>query len=147
MTSVAHWLAEHALPFDGYWADKLQSSLVVLSDNDFRDFVLYSTELITRIALNQSTKTVEERALWTEEHLPADTLLYAPIYATNERRPIEKDQEPRHGLELLQEAQALSQQQAGPYLQLGGDETVGRGFVKVRWSPPVPLTGSATGRP
>ncbi|MBX5451885.1 MAG: type III-B CRISPR module RAMP protein Cmr4 [Thermogemmatispora sp.] len=146
VTSVAHWLAEHALPLDGYWAGKLRSSLVVLSDDDFRDFALYSTELITRIALNQSTKTVEEGALWTEEHLPADTLLYAPIYATNERRPSEPGQQPRHGLELLQEAQTLSQQ-AGPYLQLGGDETVGRGFVKVRWSPAVPLTSTTTGKP
>jgi CRISPR-associated protein Cmr4 len=148
VTSVAHWLAEHALPFDGYWADKLRSSLVVLADDDFRDFVLYSTEVITRIAIDQEKKTVKEGALWTEEHLPTDTLLYAPIYATNERRPSEQGQVPRQGLELLQEAQALSQQAgAGPYLQLGGDETVGRGFVKVRWSPPVPLTGSATGRP
>ncbi|RAQ98096.1 type III-B CRISPR module RAMP protein Cmr4 [Thermogemmatispora tikiterensis] len=143
VTSVARWLAEHALPFDGYWAEKLQSSLVVLADDDFRDFVLYSTEVITRIAIDQEKKTVKEGALWTEEHLPADTLLYAPIYATNERRPTEKSQEPRQGLALLRD---LSQK-AGPYLQLGGDETVGRGFVKVRWSPPASLTDSATGRP
>ncbi|MBE3568261.1 MAG: type III-B CRISPR module RAMP protein Cmr4 [Thermogemmatispora sp.] len=148
VTAIAHWLAEHALPHDGYWADKLQHSLIILPEDDFRDFVLYSTEVITRIAIDQEKKTVKEGALWTEEHLPTDTLLYAPIYATNERRPSEQGQVPRQGLELLQEAQALSQQAGvGPYLQLGGDETVGRGFVKVRWSPPVPLTGSATGRP
>nr|BBH92686.1 type III-B CRISPR module RAMP protein Cmr4 [Thermogemmatispora argillosa] len=149
VTNVAHWLAEHALPLDGYWADKLRSALVVLPDDDFRDFVLYSTELITRIALDQGTKTVREGALWTEEHLPADTLLYAPIYATNERRPNNQphagNNAPRSGVELLREAQNRSLQ-AGPYLQLGGDETVGRGFVKVRWSPAVSLIGSTTSK-
>jgi CRISPR-associated protein Cmr4 len=145
VTEIARWLAGHALPNDGYWASKLQSSLVVLPEDDFRDFTRYSTEVITRIALDYEKKTVKERALWTEEHLPTDTLLYAPIYATNGRRPNAQGEQPPQGLELLQEARDLSQK-AGPYLQLGGDETVGRGFVKVRWSDPVALASPTIGR-
>src|SRR5215469_11284720 len=47
---IADWIAAHALPNTyGYWREKLKQSLVILPDNEFRDFVLYATEIITRI--------------------------------------------------------------------------------------------------
>src|SRR5713226_9030939 len=79
VTEIAQWLADNALPNSGqddYWHKKLISSLVILSDNDFRDFALNATEIITRVHLDRAKKTVKKGALWTEEHLPTDTLLY-----------------------------------------------------------------------
>ncbi len=132
LTEIASWLREHALPLkdtpNDYWGEKLRTSLVLLPDDDFRDFTLHATEVITRVSLDQDTKTASERALWTEEHLPSDTLLYAPIYATdalNGRSPLQ-------GSELLEKARKISSQMDS-YLQLGGDETVGRGLVKILW--------------
>ncbi len=70
---------------DDYWSAKLKNSLVILPENDFRDFTLYATEVITRIRIDRNTKTAARGALWTEEHLPTDTLLYVPMYATDAR--------------------------------------------------------------
>lgn len=137
---IAQWLAENALPQYGngpesaYWQDKLIKSLVILPDNDFRDFVLYATEVITRIQIEQESKTVKDGALWTEEHLPTDTLLYVPVYATNSRRQGSE----RQGIETLTSVSLLGRK-TGTYLQIGGNETVGRGMVRTRWGQPRAL--------
>ncbi len=128
---IASWIAENALPTfgtDAYWPTKVKSSLVILPNDDFRDFALYATEIITRVRINRETKTVERGALWTEEHLPTDTLLYIPIYATNAR----KNGSTIKAEEILKQAKTLGTEQ-GSFLQLGGDETVGRGMVRTRW--------------
>jgi CRISPR-associated protein Cmr4 len=132
---IADWIANHALPstYD-YWREKLRRSLVILPDNDFRDFVLYATEIITRIRIDRETKTVAGGALWTEEHLPTDTLLYVPMYATDSRkaRDKEKGEKAIPAADILKDAISLENNQGG-YIQLGGDETVGRGLVRLHW--------------
>lgn len=125
--TIAQWLADNALPELGgdYWTNKVKSSLVILPNDDFRDFALYATEVITRVRITRETKTVAGGALWTEEHLPTDTLLYVPMHATNARKKGEK----LSATEVLDRVKELD----GNYLQLGGDETVGRGLVRIRW--------------
>ncbi len=131
--TIADWIATHALPdTHDYWRKKLRQSLVILPDDDFRDFTLHATEVITRIKIDRTTKTVAEGALWTEEHLPTDTLLYVPIYATDSRKARDKEEKAILAAEILQDAIALETSQRG-YIQLGGDETVGRGIVRLHW--------------
>jgi CRISPR-associated protein Cmr4 len=139
VTTIAQWLAENALPQKGesnsYFVNKLKHSLVILSDNDFNDFISYSTEVVTRISIQSSTKTVTEGGLWTEENLPSDTLLYVPIYATDSRISSENQpdaQQKKTGAEILTKAGKILP--SGEYIQLGGDETVGRGLVRTRWA-------------
>jgi len=132
--AIARWITEAALPeleTNDYWANKVRNSLVVLPDNDFRDFALYATEVITRVRIDRVKKTVEKGALWTEEHLPSDTLLYVPIYATDARKN-GKDGSKLTGTQILERARKLGTETSN-YLQLGGDETVGRGMVRIRW--------------
>jgi CRISPR-associated protein Cmr4 len=132
--AIAKWITDKALPELGagdYWANKVQNSLVILPDNDFRDFALYATEVITRVRIDRTKKTVEKGALWTEEHLPTDALLYVPIYATDARKN-GKDGSKLTGTQILERAKQLGAG-TGNYLQLGGDETVGRGMVRIRW--------------
>ncbi len=129
LSTIAGWIADHALPdsYD-YWKQKMRESLVLLPESDFRDFALHATEIITRVSLNRATKTVDKDkgALWTEEHLPAESLLYTPIYAMATRNT--------EGEKLsAQEVVAAVQGLKGHYLQLGGDETVGRGIVRITW--------------
>jgi CRISPR type III-B/RAMP module RAMP protein Cmr4 len=136
VTKIAIWLAEHALPQTEeykYWREKVKNSLIILPVNDFRDFVVNATEIITRVRIDPKTKTVQSGALWTEEHLPTDTVLYVPIYATNARKPSEAHQPVQTGQAILNKARTLDQCQQG-YLQLGGDETVGRGMVRMHWA-------------
>jgi CRISPR-associated protein Cmr4 len=123
---IADWIALNALPDLGtdYWPNRVRSSLAILPNDVFRDFALYATEVITRVRIDRAKKTVERGALWTEEHLPADTLLYVPLYATKARKkdsPIKEEH-------IMAYVKSLD----NTCLQLGGDETVGRGLVRVR---------------
>jgi CRISPR-associated protein Cmr4 len=123
---IANWIATNALPDLGaaYWPEKINSSFVLLPNDVFRDFVLYATEVITRVRIDRKTKTVENGALWTEEHLPTDTLLYVPLYANKGRKKHSQVDEQQ----VLDQIAALN----NTHLQLGGDETVGRGIVRIR---------------
>ena len=138
---IANWLADNALPQAPpapaggqtapadeykYFRDKLKTNLVILPETDFRDFTQFATEIVTRIKIDQSTKTVADGALWTEEHLPSDTLLYTPLHATR----------PRGTTTLFNSAQGVLDaviELKLDRLQLGGDETVGRGLVKLHF--------------
>ncbi|AMM53302.1 type III-B CRISPR module RAMP protein Cmr4 [Pyrococcus kukulkanii] len=105
--------------------DDLGKRLVVVSDNVFTAFVKFSTEILARIAIDQSRGTVKEGGLWYEEFLPADTLLYSIIAISK----------PKGG--SLNDAEVVKSELQGfleskTYLQVGGDETVGKGFMKIK---------------
>lgn len=130
---IAEWLATHALPQDGeyaYWREKLPKSLIILPENAFRDFTQFSTEVINRIRLERETKTAAGGALWSEEHLPTDTLLYTPLFATRPRG----DKAPQGWQRNAQKVMDFVKNLNLDRIQLGGDETVGRGLVKLRFS-------------
>jgi CRISPR-associated protein Cmr4 len=129
--AIADWLKQNALPAGSeydYWRDTLEKRLVILPENAFRDFVQLSTEVIARVRIDDTKKTVERGALWTEEHLPSETLLYATLFASKPRvqNPPSDLQDATAVLNFVKNAVD------GKRLQLGGDATVGRGIVKAR---------------
>jgi len=132
---IANWLKDHAFPqSDEYktFCEWLPKRFVILPDDAFRDFTQLATEVIARIRLKPETKTVAEGALWSEEHLPSETLLYAPIF-------ISKPLAPNANQLGLTDSNAVLRKLSGlqlDRLQIGGDETVGRGIVKVRFVRP-----------
>ena len=126
--AIAGWLAENAFPGGdayAYWREKVLTSLVILPDDDFRDFVVSSTEITTHVGLDTAKKTVATGALWTKEALPSDTLLVSPIVV----------HKPRNGSDVpAPQVLADVQTGVGPRIQLGGDETTGQGMVALRWA-------------
>ena len=79
-TQLAKWLAKSVVPTGNphsYWHEKVKKDIVVLPDDDFRDFVNLSTEVITRTKINNKTGTVDKGQLFTEEYLPPETVLYS----------------------------------------------------------------------
>lgn len=137
---IAKWISENAIPKgispdkDEYkfWRDKITKNLVILPDNAFRDFTEFSTEVIARIKLNPSKttgkdpETGEKGNLFYEEHLPSDTLLYSLALASDPLGNKPTDfQTAEHVLKFLTDLQI-------DRFQLGGDETVGRGIVKLQ---------------
>jgi len=128
---IAEWIRDNALPKSNeyqQWRNWLPKRFVILPDDAFRDFTQMATEVISRIRLDQEKKTVAEGALWTEEHLPSETLLYAPIFVSKPLAPNAKNL----GLTNADDALKLLSELKLDRLQIGGDETVGRGIVKVR---------------
>ncbi len=133
VASIGRWLAQHALPQTDeykYWRDQLPHKLCILPDDAFRDFVQYGTEVQTHIKIDPDKKTVAGGALWTSESLPMDTLLYAPVMATDARTKVNGN-----GMkadEVLCKVVKLVEKQI-PRTQLGGDETTGQGIVALKF--------------
>lgn len=123
----AEWLANNALPQDNaydYWRNHLQTYLVVLPEDDFRDFLVNSTQIETHVKLEQAKKTVKEGALWTTESLPPDSLLMSSVAVRATRGGPNAD---------AQQVKDWLLQTVPARLQLGGDETTGQGVVAARW--------------
>ena len=132
---IADWLKDNAFPQSEEYkpfCDWLPKRFVILPDDAFRDFTQLATEVIARIRLKPETKTVAEGALWTEEHLPSETLLYAPIFVSKPLAPNANQLGLTDSNAVLSELNGLQLDR----LQIGGDETVGRGIVKVRFVRP-----------
>ncbi len=123
---VTQWIA-HQVSADEATSSRLQKQLVILSDDDFTYFVRHCTEVVARIGLNYETKTVEDGALFYQEFLPPETILYSLVMTTQSR--YEKRTENAQGvMQVL--ATAISSE---PMIQIGGDATVGKGFCMVNF--------------
>ena len=121
-------LAKALAPLSGGALDEatLVQRLVVVHDDIFSFLAGNATSVQPHIAIDSTTKTVKDGALWFEETLPPETLLYVPLTATASRR--------KAG--ALTAAQVLEQfEQLLPagknWLQLGGNETTGMGWCRV----------------
>jgi len=116
-----------------YWRNLLPKNLVIAPDDVFGDLALHGTEVVTRVRLTEE-KTVQEGALWTEEYLPADSVLYSVLGLEQTR--LKKKWEKKNGNEAA-EGWAWLQDlvSTNPVAQFGGKETVGRGFLRLRLWP------------
>jgi len=81
--------------------------LVVVSDSNFAHFVKNSTEVITRIRLLNGVADKESGGLFTEEYLPAETVMYALALGDST------------------EVKEITM------LQVGGNSTLGKGIVEL----------------
>lgn len=103
----------------------LQKQLVIVHDDRFNHLAKYATPVNPHVCIDNKTKTVKPGALWYEESLPPDTLLYIGLYAQATR----VKGEAQTAAEVLKHI--THDLFARPYLQLGGNETVGMGWCKV----------------
>lgn len=91
--------------------DRLSNQLVIVNDDDFKHFADYGFPVNARNRLNNNK--ISEN-LWYEEIIPADSLFYTILL-------------PRWGKkELLAELLEIFTEH--PYLQIGGNETIGQGW-------------------
>ncbi|CUX77818.1 type III-B CRISPR module RAMP protein Cmr4 [Thermococcus chitonophagus] len=112
--------------------EDLRKRLAIVPDEIFRNFVLLTTEIVARIRINAKTGTVEKGGLWYEEFLPADTVMYSLVAVNNPK--VKKNELPdclNGDNPAGKIAKILQTTFNSAFLQIGGDETVGKGFVKV----------------
>lgn len=102
----------------------LQERLVIVPDDIFSFLASNATAVNAHIALDAASKTVKDGALWYEETLPPESLLYVPLTATASRRK-GSERTPDAMLGLF--AGLLEQRS---WLQLGGNETTGMGWCR-----------------
>lgn len=134
---IAEKLSQIVFPQDkvySFWKGKMKKDLVILSDDDFADFVSTSTEVVTRTKISNVTGTVERAALWTEEFLPQDSILYSiamtsPVWANEDKKGIFK------GINADDEAQKVLDFFNSHLLEIihiGGNQTIGKGIVTIK---------------
>ncbi len=137
-TQLAEWIAEHVMPkgeaYD-YWREKVKKSLIVLSDNDFQDFVTQSTEVIARIKINQQTGTVQDRALWYEEYLPSESILYSlaltsPLFVKEETEKGIFRHDDLDGRSEAKKVMDFFEDGLPGIIQIGGNASTGKGLVR-----------------
>lgn len=100
----------------------IQGRLAVLPDNVMAFLLETATEVVARIRLEDDRKTVAQGALWYEENLPAETLLYSLLRAERARNGQDLSAEG-----VLAKVKGLLERP----LQLGGKATVGRGLCRL----------------
>lgn len=136
LKEFAEWLAGKVLPSGdeyNYWREKMKKDIVVLPDDDFRDFVQLSTEVITRTAIDPETGTVKGTALFTEEYLPSETVLYTlalatPVMRTEDKKngALKADQPAKEATNVLE----YFTNGLPDVIQMGGNATIGKGLVR-----------------
>lgn len=127
---IAAWLAQHALPQGSgyaYFADKLKSDLVVLSDTDFAYFAEHAMLVEPHVRIDEETGTASDGGLFYTENLPPESLLVAPLMASRTRTG--KAEEQLDAVEVMGQMKTVLD---GRLLQVGGDATTGRGLVVAR---------------
>jgi len=107
-----------------YLRESLKKKVCIVPTDIFREFTEMSTEVITRIKINDKTGVAAPGALWTEEYLPTDTIMYFPVFANETKNTGSK----LNAGTVINKIKTLNS-----YIQIGGNETVGKGFVKINW--------------
>ena len=103
------------------WRDEVKKRFVILPDSIFSFLADTATEIRTRIRINRETRVVQDGALWTEENLPADSVLWGVLGVSDSRSG---DKKSADELSKLLPTKEIN-------LQIGGKHTVGRGFCRL----------------
>ncbi len=98
--------------------------LLLVSDDVFKYAVESCTEIQTQIKIDSETGTAAIGALRYQELLPADSVLYSVVYYS------------RAVFDNVLKAEMVRDHVQGvikDFMQIGGDETLGRGICKIDW--------------
>jgi len=106
-------------PGAAFWNGFFKQHLVVLSDDRFAWMVETATDVRAHIAINPRTGTVESKALWYEETLPAETILQGTFTWVG------------NGQASAQDTWQLVERVTAKGLQFGGGSTTGLGRARL----------------
>jgi CRISPR-associated protein Cmr4 len=118
----AEFIGKSIFADDAAWQDQFKKRFVVLPDTAFDFLCETGTEVHTRVRIDDDMKTVAKGALWTEESLPAETILMGLIQCDRIFGKNGEDITPQGLLDKFAKERLT--------LQIGGKATVGRGQVR-----------------
>ncbi len=125
-------IASQVFPGEGNadWQKEFRKRFIVVSDDVFSFLAETGTELRARIRIKENTRTVAKGALWYEENLPAETILWGVMGCDRSRNTAFAKQ----SLELLEMFAKDMLGDSEVNLQIGGNATVGRGNIRLVFS-------------
>ena len=94
-----------------------KSRVIMIPNDDFKYFTMQATEVITRNRINSETGMADGGALFTEEYLPPESIMYSLMFL---KREIEK-------------MCVLKTHLNGNIIQIGGNATLGKGLFSVKF--------------
>lgn len=121
-TTQWDWFAKNSIADEGT-AARLKTHMAILHDDDFTHFVRHATEVVARVGLDYERKTVRSGALFYEEFLPPETVLYSLVFAEDSRNA-------GHGMTAA-EVNAWLKDNIPPVMQIGANETTGKGLCSI----------------
>jgi CRISPR-associated protein Cmr4 len=124
-TSIAAWVFPVT---NDPWREQFEKRFVILPDEVFDFLCATGTEVNTRVKISDDTKTVQSGMLWTEESLPAETILAGMIAC--DRVFGKNGTEIKEGDLLKKFTRHRETGEPEIILQIGGKATVGRGQVR-----------------
>lgn len=134
VSELANWLMNNLLQGNPWWQQKIGRSLVVLHDDDFKDFVELSTEVITRTKIDNESGTVADGALFTEEYLPSESVLYSLVLAApvlSNGNPEKKQSDLKKAEDVMNFfAETLAGEHFHNRFQAGANATLGKGHIR-----------------
>lgn len=127
-TEADNWaneIAQAVYPDESNWQDELKKRFVILPDDVFSFLSDTATEIRTRIKIDQETRIVKNGALWSEENLPCETVLWG-VFGVNESRDKTHKKSAEDLSKILSDKAGKEMQ-----IQIGGKHTVGRGLCRL----------------
>lgn len=115
----AAWIAARVFAGDAEWQKLFQERFAIVPDAVFDFLAETATEVRARVRLKEGTRTVAKGALWYEENLPAESILWGILGV--DRSFHNSIQETAQDL--------IGRLPQKTRLQIGGKATVGRGQV------------------
>lgn len=105
------------------WIDQLgieidKKRVAIISNDMFSYYVKNATEVNARIRIDQTKGTADEGALWYEELVPEESVFYSLVLERSD--------------DIAGEFKNFIAEDKKALFQFGGDETLGRGFAKVK---------------
>jgi CRISPR-associated protein Cmr4 len=119
-----HHLAEALYPHDADWREEFVKHFAILPDNVFSFLADTATEIRARVRIDPNTRTVATGALWYEENLPAESVLWGMLAFSPSRNSAGSAQE-------MQNKFKTCFSQPEQLMQLGGKHTIGRGLCRL----------------
>ena len=110
-------------------------SLLLISDEMFKYAVTCCTEVQTHIKIDSEKGTADDGALWYQEYLPADSLLYALVHFSHRDAGESGNEDVKAQLAGLKAScvKEYVQKTIRDFVQIGGDESLGKGIFRLDW--------------
>lgn len=120
LSNLVDWIAKVSFPQDKISQTMFKERVILVSDEAFQYFVTMCSEVVPRIRIKEGVKIVEQGALWNEEYLPVESILYGIIWC-----------DPSPNLTKQEVHKRLMKPFSNQiFLQIGGNATVGKGRVR-----------------
>lgn len=118
-----------------YLCKEFEKKLIVLPDDAFKYFILNATEIMPNITIGPNGTAVDGSLRYTE-YVPRESVFYSLIISEKANIPSRRSKYKydivRLGVDEANKVKKIFDDNVPAYIQVGGDETTGKGMVTLK---------------